>query len=133
MGTHVCHLAAAVRLCCRMYKLYELKRYTLLYCLPSPGIAEVKLSTGALLLVHERRPASVTCQLLSLPGAQVGHWGTAVVGQQGGVSAVMHLCGSSVQVMYAQCALCVCVPSGPVCCTQVCSRASLLHTGVLQG
>jgi hypothetical protein len=30
---------------------------------------------------------------------------------------------SSVQVMCAQCALCVCVPSGPVCCTQVCFRA----------
>jgi hypothetical protein len=72
-AAHMASCGAAGPMYCRMYKLYELRRYTLLYCLPSPGIAEVKLSTGALLLVHERRPACVTCQLLSLPGAQVGH------------------------------------------------------------
>ncbi len=57
---------------CRMYKLYELKQYALLYCLPAAGIAEVKLSPGLLLLLHERRPASIGCQLLSLPEVQVG-------------------------------------------------------------
>eukprot|EP00958_Prasinococcus_capsulatus_P008798 scaffold870_cov393-Prasinococcus_capsulatus_cf.AAC.28 len=55
----------------RVYKVFELKNYDLLYSISDTNVQEIKISPGIMLLIFEREQAHVPLKILSIEDGQV--------------------------------------------------------------
>eukprot|EP00245_Coleochaete_scutata_P007175 TRINITY_DN22284_c0_g1_i1.p1 TRINITY_DN22284_c0_g1~~TRINITY_DN22284_c0_g1_i1.p1 ORF type:complete len:473 (-),score=65.66 TRINITY_DN22284_c0_g1_i1:261-1679(-) len=55
----------------RVYKVFDLKNYTLLYCVSDRGVQEIKISPGIMLLIFERNASHVPLKILSMEDGTV--------------------------------------------------------------
>jgi len=57
-------------LCCRIYRVYDLRSYELLYSLADKSVSEVKISPGIMLVIHNAT-SSVPLKILNIEDGTV--------------------------------------------------------------
>lgn len=55
----------------RVYKVFDLKNYTLLYSISDHNVQEIKISPGIMLLIFEHEPGNVPLKILSIETGEV--------------------------------------------------------------
>jgi hypothetical protein len=57
---------------CRIYKVFDLKNYTMLYKVSDKNVQEIKISPGIMLLIYNRKEGYVPLKILSIDTGEVG-------------------------------------------------------------